>query len=267
MADLEARADQSPHDTVKETASTTIRAGEVLLASDGRGGYYPGAIDVDSGQDHVLQVDNVVAIVDKDANAISAGEDVYWDASASQAVAPDNAGSPGLDASADFYLGVSTDDAVAGDDTVKVALDRPSRYERLRPLPIEFDAEDGEDEAGGVKNEHQLIPAHQNPHGLLILGIYGIVTEQFAGASEDQGVVTVRDESDNTLATLTASDAGADAVGDVIVGTNLVLGGATGDAVKTVAAGEFVDAQVTQETSGSGKAGKMRVYILAVPLR
>lgn len=266
MADVEARADQSPHETVKETSSATVSAGEVLKASDGRGGYYPGAIDVDSGEDHVLQVDNVVAKVDKDGNAIGAGEDVYWDASASQAVAADNAGSPGFDGSADFFLGVATVDAAAGDDTVLVALDRPSRYERLRPFVVEFDCEDGQDETDSTKNEHVLIPAHQNPHGLLVLGTYGRVTEAFAGDSEDQGIVTISDESDNALATLTASDAGADATGDIIIGTNAVIGGSTGDAVKTVAAGEFVDAQVTQETSGTSKAGKMKVYVVAIPL-
>jgi hypothetical protein len=105
-----------------------------------------------------------------------------------------------------------------------------------------------------------------NLRGLLVLGAYGVVTEAFAGDTQDQGVITILDESDNALATLTVSDNGADGIGDVIVGTNPVIGASTGDAVKTVAAGEYVDCKCTQAVTGASKAGKMKVYILAIPL-
>jgi hypothetical protein len=120
-------------------------------------------------------------------------------------------------------------------------------------------------ESGADATTHLLIPAQANPSGLLIVAIWGRVTEVFAGATQDQGVVTVSDESNNALATITVADASADAAGDVRLG--YVLPAATaGDAMKTVAAGEFVDMVVTQNTSGTGAAGKLAVYIAYLPL-
>ena len=45
-----------------------------------------------------------------------------------------------------------------------------------------------------------------------------------------------------------------------------VSGASTGELLIVVAAGEFVDAIVTQFTSGGSKAGKMVVYIEAIML-
>lgn len=126
----------------------------------------------------------------------------------------------------------------------------------------EFDCEDGED-----GDAVTLIPAHLNPNGLLILNVVGRVTEQFGGGTEDQGVITIKDtkSSPTTLTTLTASDSGADAVGDIVVG--YVIGGATtGDAGEFIDAGYGVTAQVTQATSGASAAGKIQVLVYAVAL-
>ena len=114
-------------------------------------------------------------------------------------------------------------------------------------------------------DDHLLVPKFANPKGLLITAIFGRVTEVFGGGTEDQGIVTVYDEDDNSLATLTPSDAGADAVGDIIEGYFLQEA-ATGAAHKSVAAGKFVDCKCTQAVTGTAAAGKMRVYIQAVPL-
>lgn len=130
----------------------------------------------------------------------------------------------------------------------------------LSPIVYEFDTETGVDATA-----HTLIPASQNPRGLLILGVFGRVTEVFAGASEDQGIVTVQDEDDTAIATLTPTNAGADAVGDIIVGY-AAHAATTGAATKTVAAGKAVEGIVSQATSGAGAAGKMKVYIEAIPL-
>lgn len=113
-----------------------------------------------------------------------------------------------------------------------------------------------------------LIPAAWNTGGLLIIENLGVVTEVFAGAGQDQGIVTIKDTDavPNTLSTLTPSDAGADAIGDIVRGTNPVLAAATGTAIKTVTAGLGVTGQVTQQVSGAGAAGKMRVRVLAIQL-
>ena len=112
---------------------------------------------------------------------------------------------------------------------------------------------------------HVLVPAWMNPRGLVIESIYGRLTEAMAGDTEDQGVITVYDESDNSLAVLTPSNGGTDAIGDIVVGY-LADAASTGAAHKVVAAGEFIDCKVTQATSGASVAGKMVVYIKAVPL-
>lgn len=130
----------------------------------------------------------------------------------------------------------------------------------LEPIVQEFDCETGVDTAAKT-----LLYASQNPTGLLIKEIYGRVTEVFGGASEDQGIITVRDTVPNTLATLTPSDAGADAAGDIIVGY-AAAAASTGAATKTVAPGVGIEAIVTQATSGAGAAGKAKVYIAFQPL-
>lgn len=236
----------------KDTAAAAVTTGEVMQLSDGRAAIYSGLSGASSGDPIGKQLDGIFTIQKATGDTFAKGDPVFWDASASKAVAADD----DLDGSADFYLG--TAHAAAGSSATTVEVDLNAGFQRLRPFVYEFDCETGVD-----TDNHVLIPASMNPKGLLILGIYGVITEVMAGSSQDQGIVTVRDESNNTIATLTPSDSAADALGDVIVGTSPVLGASTGAAVKTVAAGEFVDAQVTQVTAGGTPAGKMRVYVLA----
>ena len=116
--------------------------------------------------------------------------------------------------------------------------------------------------------QHDLIPVAANISGLLILGVYGLITEVMAGGTEDQGVVTVYDGDDNALGTLTPLDAGADAIGDTVLSTvPEVFAAATGTAVKHLAAGKKIYGKVTQACSGAGLAGKMKVVVVAVPLQ
>src|SRR5690606_3434556 len=109
----------------------------------------------------------------------------------------------------------------------------------------EFYCEDGVDSA-----THILFPTWQNKNGLVFYDAFALVTEQFAGATEDQGIVTIEDTDGTDLGTITAADAGADVVGDVIRATNVISGASNGAAAKTVAAGKGIRGVVTQTTSG-----------------
>lgn len=131
-----------------------------------------------------------------------------------------------------------------------------------QPIVREFDCQTGEDSAAKV-----LLPAWANPGGLLVRSVYARVTEVFGGATEDQGVVTVRDTAGtpNTITTITVADAGGDAAGDVRLGYD-VSRATAGDAAKTVAAGLAIEGIVSTATSGSGAAGKVKVYLDVVPL-
>lgn len=124
----------------------------------------------------------------------------------------------------------------------------------------EFDVQTGEDAAA-----HILIPSEANPHGLLLLGVFGVITEQMAGSGQDQGIVSIRHGS-TVVSTLTPSDAAADEVGDVIVGTLSLVAAATGAVAPVIPAGQAVNGIVTQATAGGSPAGKYRVHVVAVPL-
>lgn len=103
-----------------------------------------------------------------------------------------------------------------------------------------------------------IVPAVDNPRGIIPVHIFAVVEEAFAG-TEDQGIVTVSDESNNALATLTATNASSDAIGDYLLGLQL-QSTASDAAINRVAAGEFIDAIVTQLTTGSN-TGQMTVYM------
>jgi predicted RecA/RadA family phage recombinase len=263
-----------PAGAIKETASGAIASGAPGKTADGRANFLEGQQAAISGDAVSKRTEGFVLVPAASGTTFAKGADVIWDASAGLAVNP---ALTGIDGGADYFVGKCSRAKVSGELFVEVELNtRSLRPAVPQPFVCEFDCEDGQDETSSVKNEHVLVPAEFNRHGLLILAVYGVVTEVFAGDGEDQGVVTVRDASNNTLATLTTTDPVApsegveevlaDAVGDVIVGTNKLIGATTGAAIKTVAAGQYIDAQVTQETAGTGKAGKMKVYVLCMPL-
>lgn len=112
-----------------------------------------------------------------------------------------------------------------------------------------------------------LIPANLNKNGLLIVAVNAVVMETFAGGSEDQGIVTISDESDNAIATVTAANAGIVAddwqTGSIADIWDLSEDAALGD--RLVTAGEYVDAIVTQQTS-STPTGKMLVMVWYLPI-
>lgn len=143
-------------------------------------------------------------------------------------------------------------------------LDRPSLI--VGEAFLDFDAT-----SGGGTDVVTLIPAAANEYGMVLIDFYGIVIEQFGGGTEDQGICALKDtaSSPNTLSTLTPSDAGADAVNDIVVGTGIrhpaTTAIATGGALKVVAAGNGATVTITQQTSGSSVAGQMRVFAVFQP--
>lgn len=239
-------------DSVDYTPAAAKTAGDPILLPDGRVGVP--ANDIAANALGALRVSGLFRASAASGTTFAKGDEVYWDASAGLAVAK----ALTLDPAADFRLGVAAAAKVSGTTHVVVALNAERSLHRFVQ---EFDCDTGAADSA----EKVLIPASANPHGLLIVGVWGVVTEVFGGATQDQGVVTVEDEDDNAICTLTPSDAGADVVGDVVVGHSLPAA-STGAAVKTVAAGKAVQGQVTQVTSGAGAAGKMKVYVLAIPL-
>lgn len=212
------------------------------------------ANDIAAGELGASQVRGVFRVPAASATTWSDGDELWWDASASQVVKKNNA----LEGEDDFRLGVAHGAKANGASYGYCRLNEPRPP--FDPIVFEFDCE-----AGTLNEKHTLVPSEMNPNGLLITGVYAIVTEVFAGATEDQGVVTVEDGDGNAIITCTVADAGADAAGDVRLGYRLDSA-AAGDVAKTVAAGKKITGKISQKTGGAGAAGKMKIYVTAIPL-
>lgn len=243
-------------ETVQHTHASAVSAGDPVRMSDGRIGV--ACTDIAAATEGSYRV---VGIFEGDANSAdtwSKGDIVVYDASTGKLVKA----ALTLDGSADLVLGPATQAKANGQTKARCALNEGPRNQGVitQAVVYEFDCEDGVD-----ADAHVLIPAEQNPHGLLLLGVFGVVTEQFAGGSQDQGIVSVRYDT-TAVSTLTASDGGADAIGDVIVGTLSLVAASTGAVAPVIPAGKAVNGIVSQATSGSSVAGKMKVYIVAQPL-
>ena len=244
-------------ETLKYTPAVAVTAGTPIRLANGQVGVTLRDIAANALGD--LRVKDIFEGPANSADTWNAGDPLVWDESADKIVKRTLT----LDGAADFYLGPSVNAKTSGQTTARVRLNQPSPANGIAPqvAVYEFDAETGVDPA-----VHVLIPAEHNPNGLVLLAAYGIVTEVFGGATQDQGIVTVEDTDGTDLCTLTPTDVGADVVNDVIVGTFDLFSAATGDAAKIVAAGKGIRGVVTQATSGAGAAGKMKVYVLALPL-
>ena len=238
-------------EVLKMIAVAITYAGDILQLEDGRAAVKIGLDTTAIGDPMSVETEGIYDIVSASATTFSRGDEVWWDLSALQAVPASGTLDTG-----DIYLGVADADKVSGDLFVRTILNKKVA---LRPIVHEFATTTD-------LTSHTLVPANMNSNGFVVELVYAVVTEVFAGATEDQGIVTVKDGDGNTICTLTPTNAGADAVGDVILGTSKLLGGATGDAIKTVAAGKSITAITTQATSGAGAAGKMKVYLKLTPL-
>lgn len=228
--------------------------GELVQVAGGRPGFVQAMTPPAQGDLSTIKTMGKITVT-ADTPAWSKGDEIWWDDSASKAVKKSNA----LDGAADFYLGLAAEDKALNATSGLVLMGIPPVG--LNPIAFEFDCETGV----GDTADHILIPAYMNPRGLILWEVFGRVTEVFAGSSQDQGIVTIEDIDNNSICTITPSDAGADVVGDVVVGhdgSDL----ATGGALKLVAAGKAVTGRVSQQTSGGTPAGKMTVHFLAIPL-
>jgi len=243
---------------IQMIATDVIASGEVRQLLDGRAAVREGLQAAAIGDMATWITEGIFKFASASATTFAKGTPVVWDASANLAV-PFTAA---INASEDFYLGIAVAAKVATELDVTVDLNAvPYQTGVLQSMVFEF-------VCATDTTVHTLIPAAWNKRGLVILGAYGLVTEAFAGGSQDQGIVTIKDTatSPNTICTLTPTDGGADSLNDVVAGTNPVLGAATGAAVISVAAGLGVTGTVTQVVAGGSAAGKLRVFVLAATL-
>lgn len=241
-------------DCVSQVAAANHASGEVLQLADGRAAVVAGLKSVLSGEVFAGRVRGRHSVVAASALTASRGDRIYWDASANTAIHAAAA------EDGDFFLGLCAKAKVNGETRMQVDLNEHPGLQRavFTSRVREIDHAD--------TGEFVLIDAVDNPNGLALVAFVGEITEQTAGASQDQLIITLRDEDDNAIDTLTSSDASADAIGDIIVGATSMFSTATGGILKKIPAGKSAHAIVTQATSGSGLAGKMKVRAVVMPL-
>lgn len=243
---------------VDYTPSTAKVSGDVFRWNDGRAAVIAAAVGANE-----LGAARLCGIFEGDANSgdtWSIGAPLFWDASAEKIVKK----ALTLDGSADIYLGPAQAAKTSGQTRARVDLNAPNKghgQSVLQQFVYEFDCQTGID-----ADPHVLIPAEMNPNGLLLIEAIALVTEVFAGSSEDQGIVTIEDTDGTDITTFTPTDAAADVVNDIVKGAGDAATAATGDAARLVAAGKGVQGKVTQFTSGGSPAGKMKVYLVFMPL-
>lgn len=251
----EARYDKDP-DVLDFVASAALSAGEVIQLPDGRAGVVAGAKGFSSGETAAAHVRGFFNVAAATGVTFADGEPVYWDASADTAIAAGSA------ADGDFYIGNAAGAKTSGPLFVRVDLNgaggaigslKPVFTSRVKLI----------DHADAT--EHILIDAGDNPNGLALVALLGEVSEQPAGSSEDQLVITLFDSDDNAIDTLTTTNTSPDAAGDVIVGATSMFSTATGGVFKKIPAGKGAYAKVTQATAGS-PAGALLVRAVVMPL-
>ncbi len=123
-------------------------------------------------------------------------------------------------------------------------------------------------EQGATPQTVVLVPPSVNKNGMVLRRAYAVVTEQFVGSTQDQGIVTLQDSDGSSInVTFTPSDGGADALNDVIAAggsAKAMATASTGDAGAVLAAGKGLKAVVTQSTTGTSKAGKLEIVVEAI---
>jgi hypothetical protein len=120
----------------------------------------------------------------------------------------------------------------------------------------------------GDTAEHILIDAEDNVGGLMVMALVGMCTETPVGDAEDQLVITLYDEDDNALDTLTTGST-PDAVGDIICGALSHYTVATGGVFTDIPAGKAAYVKLTQTTddaSAPNEAGAVTCRVIVCPL-
>lgn len=246
---------------IDHTPGSALAAGAVVNAGQGVIGYADQAIAASrlgslaiKGCRRAKKAASVVTF--------AVGDEVIWDVTNGLAVQR----ALSLAGDAHIPLGICVVAAAATDDCVIYEpFGMLNNRALINPFVYEFDFETTAGTGTGVKT---LLPGWMNRAGLIFYDAFGIVTEVFGGASEDQGIVTLKDTAGSpaTLGTITAANAGDDAVGDIIRATADAQTASDGDAAKFITAGLGITGTITQLTAGSGEAGKMKVYLHLLPL-
>jgi len=233
------------------TPAGAVSAGEIIQLEDARAAVVK--TDLAASAKGAVYTTGIFDVLSASATTFAIGDPVYWDITASLAIPPDET------AAGDLYLGTAVAAKTSGQLVVRVDLNARARQrEQFSSRVIEIDHED--------TAEHTLIDAADNPEGLLLVAFLGEVTEAPAGSSEDQLIVTLYDEDDNALDTLSTTNTTPDAIGDVIIGALSLFGVATGAVITKIPAGKSAYAKVSQATVGT-PAGKLKVRVLVVPLQ
>ena len=237
------------------TAGAGYASGEVLRLDDGRAAVVQGLKAIASGDVMGLRVNGRHELLAGSSKTFSRGEEVYWDVSANTAIKASEA------EDGDFYVGPAAKAKTSGQTRVQVDLNQRRGEQRgaFTSRVREIDHADG-------TTLFTLIDAVENPQGLALVAFLGEITEVTAGAGQDQLIITLYDEDDNAIDTLTSADASADAVGDLIVGAVSMFSSASGVVFKKIPAGKSAYAKISQATSGAGMAGKMKVRAMVMPL-
>lgn len=238
-------------------AGANLVSGEIIQLDDGRAAVVNTARAITSGDPAVARTDGIYRVDCAAATEFALGDAVYWDSSASQAVA-----SPG--ASDDPYLGTAVRASSSSEAFVEVDLNSGhagagSLGHRgcFSSIAVVLDHADA--------TEPVIIAASENPNGLLVVSFHGIVTETIVGSSEDQLILQLLDEDDNVLSVITTTNTSPDVANDVVIGTRSLANGTTGDVGAVIPADKAAKVKVSQATAGT-PAGKVRVSALVCPL-
>lgn len=236
------------------TPSSATVSGKVVQLADGRAALVKSGLA--ASEMGAVYTKGIISFKCATGVTFAAGAPVYWDQSADTCIA-----SPA--ASDDVYLG-----------TCVVA--KTTELEVLVDLNEGFGGAAGTGQRGAWVTravvidhadtaEFELVSAVENPNGLLVVSFHGVLTEVCAGTEDQLGISLYEDGADAAQSVILASDAGADAVGDILIGTRTLAAGATGNVAAIIPAGCGAYAKVSQATTGSA-AGAMKVSALVCPL-
>ena len=233
------------------TPGAAVKGGDVVELADGRAGVVKASLA--ASEKGAVYTKGIFEITSATATLFSAGDPVWWDASANLAITTQ-------DDSADFFLGSAEIAKVSGDLEVRVDLNEGGEGSGRgiwQTRVVELVHDDA--------TVQVLIDAADNPDGLLVHEFIGVVSEAPAGSSEDQLIMQLLDEDDNVQSIMTTTNTTPDAAGDLIKGTRGATDGATGVVAAIIPAGKSAKVKVSQATVGT-PAGQVKVRALVSSL-
>jgi predicted RecA/RadA family phage recombinase len=241
---------ESPAGTLDYTPASAVTAGTLVQLPGGKTGHV--VADIAASVLGAIYTKGLFRVKCATGVTFSAGAPVYFSAAGRTAIAS-------MAATDDWLIGVCAKTKTSELEVLVEINESPVAGAAVTQTPVvEIDHAD--------TAEFELLSAADNPGGMVLLEFFAELTEASAGASEDQLIITLYDSDDAALSVITAANASADTVGDVIRGTLGVLNTTSGTVMSKVGAGKGCYAKVSQATSGSGMSGKMKVRALLAPL-